>query len=95
MSCFGRLEPTFDLFSQIPFTRATINTHYDPLNLVFRLILPEVLTFLAVLFVRFWPPAYVAHLQGTDVRPVEPIVNPCASLQQEHDELIPSEKPFT
>ena len=53
---------------QVPFTRATINNHYDPLNLVFRLILPEVLTFLAVLFVRLWPAAYVAHLQGTDVR---------------------------
>ena len=52
---------------QIPYTKNEYNTHYNALNLVFRIILPEVLTFLAVLFVRFWPAAYVSHLQGTQV----------------------------
>ena len=53
---------------QIPVCKDVHNEHDNVLNLVFRLIMPEVLTFLAVLFTRFWPTSIVSTLQATEVR---------------------------
>eukprot|EP00195_Chlamydomonas_chlamydogama_P016138 CAMPEP_0202892238 /NCGR_PEP_ID=MMETSP1392-20130828/2003_1 /ASSEMBLY_ACC=CAM_ASM_000868 /TAXON_ID=225041 /ORGANISM="Chlamydomonas chlamydogama, Strain SAG 11-48b" /LENGTH=778 /DNA_ID=CAMNT_0049576129 /DNA_START=97 /DNA_END=2433 /DNA_ORIENTATION=+ len=51
----------------VPVARDEYNNHFHALNLAFRLILPCVLTFIAVCFTRFWPAVVVAHLQTTQV----------------------------
>ncbi|GAX79201.1 hypothetical protein CEUSTIGMA_g6641.t1 [Chlamydomonas eustigma] len=50
----------------VPLTKGFQNDHMNPFNLVFRLILPEVLTFLAVLFTRLWGSSFTSHLQVYD-----------------------------
>ena len=49
--------------SQIPICYNEYNNHMNPLNLVFRIILPIVTTFIAICFTRFWPTYIVGHLQ--------------------------------
>lgn len=53
---------------QIPLCKDVHNDHWNVYNLIFRLIFPIVITFLAALFTRFWPNTLIASLQGTQVR---------------------------
>lgn len=59
------------------------NEHDNVLNLVFRLIMPEVLTFLAVLFTRFWPTSIVSTLQATEVRQLTKVSGALRCLELE------------
>ncbi|GAX78809.1 hypothetical protein CEUSTIGMA_g6246.t1 [Chlamydomonas eustigma] len=49
----------------VPVSKGVTGDHMNAYNLTFRIFVPEVLTFIAALFVRFWPPTVVSHLQGT------------------------------
>jgi hypothetical protein len=66
--CSGVLFSSFAiscLLYLIPVCQGVEGNHNNPLNLIFRLTVPEVLTFLACLFVRFFPSRMVRHLQST------------------------------
>ena len=52
---------------QIPVAQEVEDEHSNTLNLVFRIIMPNVITFLATLFQRFYPSRKVSHLQNTQV----------------------------